>query len=311
MVFIVLGLYQPNLQLLEQQLRSLSAQTYTSFQVLLACDGPLTAEAQEVLNAVQDDRFFQLPFEDNVGVHANFARGLQSALTRSPREDDLFAFCDQDDVWHPDKLARQVDLMTRHPECGLCHCDARVIDELGNEVATSVFAYEARSKRQGLLDLLVMNSVTGMTCLARKPIAQSAAGFPMSGTREMLHDHWVALVAAAQSRVVFLDHVLVDYVQHSANALGARSPSNQTVVVRNVLFAGRKYWARCKRQFVWRSTAVEALEAVPGASEALRKADIRGMAGAARLLNHMISRWFSGEHRQAAQAWRLLAGKFF
>ncbi len=308
-VYIVLGIYEPNLQLLERQLRSIQSQTYDHVEVLLALDGPLAPEARQLIAQLRDDRFVELPYADNVGVHMNFARGLKAALAKSDHANDLFAFCDQDDVWHPDKLTRQVELLASRPECGLCHCDARLVDGDGQQIAPSLFAYENRSKRQGLLDLLVMNSVTGMTSLATKRIAQSASGFPMSDTREMLHDHWLALVAARQGEVAFLDEVLVDYTQHSTNQLGAHEQPSPMLPIRNVLFGGAEYWRRCKRQYAWRVCALRALDDKSFVSQQAKGADIRGWTGAARLFRHMVLRWLSGEFRQAAQSWRLLAGK--
>lgn len=309
-VFIVLGVYRPSARLLEQQLRSLRAQTYPRFRVLLVCDGPLADDAQPILDVKDDTRFTRLMFQDNVGVHANFARGLRAALEQSDHTHDLFAFCDQDDVWHPGKLAKQVELMQTQPHCGLCHCDARLVDAAGREVSPSMFAHEARSKRQGLLDLLVMNSVTGMTCVMRKDVAQAAAGFPMQDTPELLHDHWTSLVSAAQSEVVFLDLALVDYVQHAENVLGARHPAARSAFSSNLLLGGRPYWRRCKRQYIWRAAALDALEQMPDTSDAVRRADIRGAGGIVRLLAHLWQMWLANEHRQAAQTWRLLAGKF-
>ncbi len=212
-------------------------------------------------------------------------------------------------MWHQDKVARQVDLLTEQSECGLCHCDARVVDQAGNVIAASLFDYEERSKKFDLMDLLVMNSVTGMTSLATKPIAEMACRFPMSGTDEILHDHWLALVAAAQSNVVFLDQVLVDYVQHGANQLGARNRSSARASMHNLLFGGPDYWQRCKRQYAWRKHTLQALSAACKASNSLQTADITGWRGGVRLFSHMVSSWMAGQARQAAQCWRLLAGK--
>ncbi len=131
----------------------------------------------------------------------------------------------------------------------------------------------------------------------------------MRESDEMLHDHWLALVAAAQSRVVFLDRVLVDYVQHGANQLGARPAPHGRSPMHNIVFGGRDYWARCKHQYSWRRQALEALERSVGTSGTLHRADIRGFLGAARLFRQMVSAQITGHSRQAAQCWRLLAGK--
>ncbi|MEM8645947.1 MAG: glycosyltransferase [Pseudomonadota bacterium] len=309
MVYIVLGVYNPSPALFEQQLRSLLGQSHGRFLVLLTEDGPQAPEVAALVSSLGDDRLVRLEFPDTVGVHANYARGVGQALKRSRQSDDLFAFCDQDDTWHPEKLARQIAHLTAHPACGLCHCDARVVDVDGAGLAPSLFAFEQRSKRFGLLDLLIMNAVTGMTALTTKPVMHAAHDFPVAHTREILHDHWVALVAAAESAVGFLDEPLVDYVQHTENELGARDQKEARRPGWNLLFGGTDYWERCKRQYAWRVEIYEALTAVSGEQRPVSDADITGWPGGVRLLQHMMGSWARGQRRQAAQSWRLLAGK--
>lgn len=309
MIYIVLGVFNPVLGLLQHQLASLLGQTHTRFQVLLTEDGPVTPEAEALLASLSDERLVRLRFSSSVGVHANYARGVVEALKRSEHDDDLFAFCDQDDVWHPEKLARQVAFLADRPGCGLCHCDARVVGQDGSGIAPSLFAYEQRSKRFGLLDLLVMNAVTGMTCLATKTMMSAASSFPMAHAKEILHDHWLALVAAAETEVAFLDEALVDYVQHTENELGARDQAGARKPGWNLLFGGADYWARCRRQYAWRMEVLKALAVVGCAPERLKQADMSGLRGGNMLLKHMVAAWGSGHQRQAAQTWRLLAGK--
>lgn len=308
-VFIVLGVFNPDLPLFEQQLSSLLTQSFQSVRILLVLDGPQNPDVTALATSFQDERIEVIAHSTNVGVHSNFARGLAAALERSRNEADFFAFCDQDDEWHPAKVARQVELMRADPDCGLCHCDARVVDGAGVVIAESMFAYERRSKTCALMDLLVMNSVTGMTAMTTREVAQLACPFPMSGTKEILHDHWLALVAAAHSKVVFLDETLVDYVQHEANELGARAPSHDRIPGSNLLFGGTHYWKRCRRQYTWRRETHQALANVCEASEDLHAADLDGWSGGIGLVKHLASTYVSGQSRQAAQTWRLLAGK--
>ncbi len=309
MIYIVLGVYRPVLSLFEQQLRSILRQSHTHFQVLLTEDGPQEPEVGALVASLNDERLVRLEHSNTLGVHANYARGVEEALRRSRQGDDLFAFSDQDDVWYPEKLARQVAHLALHPACGLCHCDARVVSMAGETLAPSLFAFEQRSKDFTLLNLLVMNAVTGMTCVINKPIMHAACSFPMMQTREILHDHWLALVAAAESTVLFLDEPLVDYVQHTENELGARDQSHARTPGWNLLFGGAGYWKRCKRQYTWRANTYQALTDASTRARTLRSADITGWLGGAKLVTHMMAAWSRGHSRQAAQTWRLLAGK--
>jgi glycosyltransferase involved in cell wall biosynthesis len=314
-IFIVLGVFRPDLHLFRRQVESILAQRHRAIDVLVCADGPLEEEVASFLRALGDTRMHLLAFDSNVGVHANFARGLREALHRSTSDGDLFAYCDQDDVWHPSKLEKQVARFA-DANVSLCHTDARVVSRDGSEVAPSLLAYESRARTASLTDLLVMNSVTGMTAVFRRDVAAAAASFPQVRSSHVLHDLWTALVASLLGRIVLIDEPLVDYVQHGDSVLGAqawrgRLPENRAVL------AGRRYLLRCYRQYLWRRNTFRELQqefaAAPAASARMRRAPARWLfdrgttryAGLALVLGHALR----GQRRQADQVWRLMRGK--
>jgi hypothetical protein len=314
-VFIVLGVFRPDVHLLRRQVGSLLAQRHGVFDVLVCADGPLEHDIASFLLWPGDPRIHLLTFDANVGVHANFARGLGEALRRSTCESDLFAYCDQDDVWHPAKLEKQVARFA-DADVSLCHADARIVSRDGREVAPSLFAFESRARTASLTDLLVMNSVTGMTAVFRRDVATAASGFPLVRSRHVLHDHWTALVASLLGRVVLIDEPLVDYVQHGESVLGAqawrgRLPENRRLV------AGKRYLLSCYRQYLWRRNTFRELRrefAGASAASARLKAAPAGWlfdCATSRYAGFALSLAYAlkGHRRQADQVWRLMRGK--
>jgi glycosyltransferase involved in cell wall biosynthesis len=313
-VFVVLSLFRPDEELLDRQVRSLVGQSHRGIEVLACADGPLEGKAATLLAGIGDSRIRLVAFDRNVGVHANFARGLREALARSDRETDLFAFCDQDDFWHPTKLEQQVACLG-DPDVSLCHSDARVVARDGRELAPSLFDYESRSRSATLTDLLVMNSVTGMTAAFRRDVARAASGFPLARSRYVLHDHWTALVASLFGRIHLIDKPLVDYVQHDDSVLGARSWGRGAGDRR--LCADRRYLLRCYRQYLWRRDAYGALRKAfadtPDVAARIGVAPVKRLfdCGASRYAGLALSLRYlmRGERRQADQVWRLERGK--
>jgi len=107
MVSVVIPTYNRGHVVL-RALESVLAQTYRDLDVLVVDDGS-TDDTAARLGAVTDPRVRYVP-RPHGGVSATRNAGV--ALARG----DLVAFLDSDDAWKPDKLAREVDFLARHPE---------------------------------------------------------------------------------------------------------------------------------------------------------------------------------------------------
>ena len=187
--------------------------------------------------------------------------GSLSPSGQSP-SGQYYMFADQDDVWHPDKVEKTLAAM-REAEAAasgdaeaaavsgetavseddekaensactvplLVHCDMRVVDEEEQEIAPSYVKYQQMSpERCGLNQLLVQNNVTGGAMMMNEALVQLILSRPLP-RHAVMHDHWIALAAAAFGKVIFLDEALYDYRQHGSNVLGAAKGSR----VREVL----------------------------------------------------------------------------
>lgn len=142
---------------------------------------------------------------------------------------NLIALSDQDDAWHPERLARVAAEFERRPELLLLHTDARLVGASGQDLGESLFhALEVKSfeldwiHRGNAFDVFLRrNLVTGATTVFRRTLLAHAAPFPV----EWLHDEWLAIIAAAVGRVDALEARLIDYRQHESNQIGARRDS--------------------------------------------------------------------------------------
>lgn len=156
----------------------------------------------------------------SLGVTKNFEQAVMLC------HGDLVALCDQDDVWHPKRLARMVSEFQRRPDLLLLHTDARLVGAGGEDLKESLFdALEVRTSEisrihggQAFDIFLRRNLVTGATTLFRKSLLGSAFPFPT----EWLHDEWLAIIASSVGRVDVHEGRLIDYRQHENNQIGAQ-----------------------------------------------------------------------------------------
>ena len=133
--------------------------------------------------------------------------------------------CDQDDRWDRDKaevlLGRMGRLEARHGRDTplLVHSDLRLIDAAGTVRHRSFHRHQTLNpQRDGLLDLALQNTVTGCATLVNRACLSAALPFPDAA---VLHDWWLALVAAGLGALDYDPVARLGYRQHGANVVGA------------------------------------------------------------------------------------------
>lgn len=218
-ISIVLAVHNGS-RFLREQLDSLLRQTLP-FSELILCDDDSEDGSAEILEAYarRDARIRLIRNRPALGLSGNFERGLREASGA------YLALCDQDDLWHPRKLERQMAAMRRARAEGrrgiLVHSDLRLIDEAGNEIAPSYFARRAYRfpRNRAVGRLLGQGGVMGNTILMDRELLERALPFP-PGLK--YHDYWLGIIAELFGTRVTLEEALVDYRIHRDN-LSAKS----------------------------------------------------------------------------------------
>ena len=153
---------------------------------------------------------------------------------------DYSAFSDQDDVWHEEKLAKMMSRMLEaEAERGrdvpiLVFCDSVVTDETLHPMPGTLISRSGVNVRRGLRfeRLLMQNFISGHAMLMNAALRRKVGDIPQDA---IMHDYWVALVAAAFGTISFLNEPLVMYRQHSSQALGAASKCHSAAGFRSRL----------------------------------------------------------------------------
>lgn len=209
---------------LDEQLRSLAAQSVSDWRLIARDDGS-SDDTPALLRAFRDrhpDRVAIL--EDDLG-RLGACRNYGHLLARS--DADYVAFCDQDDVWIPEKLERSLKTMQRLEAAEgserpiLVFTDLAVVDQELKPIGSSLWAYQ-RLDPNGCRDvsrLMLQNVATGCTMLLNRALIEKALPLP---ERAFMHDWWIALVASAFGVADFISEPTVRYRQHGNNVLGAR-----------------------------------------------------------------------------------------
>ena len=235
-VQVAMAVYKPDMAALRRQVASILDQQGCAVRLTLFADGPMPQlPALEALVG-EDERLALVAFPENRGAAATFMEGL-AHLAAQPDAPGHFAFADQDDVWDADKLALSLERLAA-TGADAVHADCRVAGPTLEPIAPSVFALERRNLTPSLTELFFRNNATGMTMVMDAALARQAAALRHLRPQGWLHDHLVAVLAAAGRGLAVLDRPVVSYIQHGANEVGARAPSARLTASGGFMRAG-------------------------------------------------------------------------
>jgi glycosyltransferase involved in cell wall biosynthesis len=214
-----------------QAIRSVLAQSFTDYELVVAEDGASdgTAEVVESIGAGAL-RHVRLPHTGRPSVTRNV--GLAAA------GGTYIAFLDDEDVWRADKLERQVALLEATERVGFVYSDLRFLHTDGT-ASESVIAPD--QIREGLIfdDLLDECAIATSTVLARRSLLDRVGGFNEALETFEAYDLWLRLAWVA--RAAFIPAPLVLRRRHPAALEERRAIASLEDAIRSLLAADARF----------------------------------------------------------------------
>ena len=204
---------------LPAQLESLARQTRPPAELVI-CDDCSADRTIEII----EEFIARAPFpvrlarnERRLGFLNNFMRAAHGC------QSGLIAFCDQDDVWQPEKLAVMEPLFD-DPQVMLAYHNATLTNARGAAIGRlyggtgGIRVYEPLTRDPWLV-------IPGFMQVFRRQLTQythlHAGSYDVDWPgRPLSHDRWFAFLASVLGRIVYVGRPLVQYRQHHANAFG-------------------------------------------------------------------------------------------
>jgi Glycosyltransferases involved in cell wall biogenesis len=196
---------------LREQIESIISQTYKEWELTVRDDGSSDNTVQILEQYCVKDNRITIIKGKNVGVVQSFYELVKYDSS------DYYFFCDQDDVWLPEKLEIILKEAKKHDNSKpiLYHNDLKVVNNK-LETIREKFARPVNEFSQEL----VRNFVTGCASAINAPLAE------LWDTTDnvIMHDYFLAQIASFTGKTVFIDKPLQLYRQHENNVWGLHKP---------------------------------------------------------------------------------------
>lgn len=210
-ILILLSTFNGHL-FLPELLNSLYCQEEIVFEILVRDDGS-TDDTKNILRQY-NNRYGNITVVEgkNIGARKSFLELIKMASKRN--DFDYAAFCDQDDVWLPQKLSAAVTLMQQE-NTEFYYSPYQLV----NQNLKKLSSYNQFIPIKNLATSLVYNSVTGCTIVCTKKIIEWAS--EAHPEHIMMHDSWIFKVALAHQCGISIDsRGYILYRQHGDNVIG-------------------------------------------------------------------------------------------
>ena len=235
MISVILTTYN-GAQFVIEQLRSLLTQTLPADEVLILDDCSTDGTAEIVMRFINENRLSKWTLTvnlENVGYRKNFAKGLSQATG------DIIFLCDQDDVWHKNKIERTYAVFSEHPDAMSVNTSFRVIDIHSRQNnALDILKFQEGRSNYSLIplvldhgtvtkirsvhisppSLLIRSNISPGCTMAVRAVVKNRY---LAYTENMIpHDWELNIIADSMDGMYFLNDELIDYRIHENNTIG-------------------------------------------------------------------------------------------
>lgn len=216
MITILLSTYNGE-SFLAEQLESLVQQKGVTMRILIRDDGSHDSTT-DIIRHWQSlyPQFIDFIQGINVGFAMSFTHLLQIAMNKYP-ETEYFAFCDQDDVWLPDKLQKAMEQLDSEPvNIPVTYCsNTRLVD---NNLQFIRMCWKESEVHLTKERALIQSFATGCTMVFNRKAAETY----VSHLPEVIkvHDFLMYQLCMFLGKVVYDENSYILYRQHGNNQIG-------------------------------------------------------------------------------------------
>ncbi|UWQ15778.1 glycosyltransferase family 2 protein [Aliiroseovarius sp. M344] len=234
---------------LQAQLESIALQDFSDWSLIVSDDNS-TDDTRKIIEEFagegHDVTLLDGPYH---GAGANFMSLLKRYRDHITTQTCL-AFCDQDDVWLPDRLSRGIAALGSLEEnVPTLYCSRTWLTDAGLNVRRMS---APRPRRLSFRNALVQNVASGNTILLNPAASQLVADASHEPKAVVVHDWWVyQIISGVGGKLIHDNEPTLMYRQHDDNEIGANDGARAKLKRVSMLLSGN--------YAVWNKTNIAAL----------------------------------------------------
>lgn len=196
-------------EFIKDTLESILNQTYRNYEIIVVDDGS-TDGSTDNSKGVLDS------FKDKIRYFYQANEGISGARNRAIKESkgEYIALLDQDDIWYPEKLEKQVEVMNQNLDAGIVYSDCYYVNKKG-DILYRVFEKQRAYSGWIFKNLFIENFIPIPTVLIRKKILDEVGLFDKRYS--FAEEYELFLRIARIYPVEYIDEPLAGYRIHDKN----------------------------------------------------------------------------------------------
>lgn len=201
---------------LVRAIESVQDQTYKDIEIFVISDGYDKETNDVVMEKMKCDS--RINYLVNEGKHgANVVRNIGIENCRG----DYVAFLDDDDIWYPTKLEKQLQIFEQNSKLGLVGCAIRVVYVEKNTSYNTIFKDVGDLSQK----ILFGNCIGSTSCVViRKEVIKKCGMFDETLPARQDYDYWIRI--CQEYEVDFVKEVQLDYYVYPSEVKSAQISSS-------------------------------------------------------------------------------------
>ena len=238
-VAIILAYYDGHL-FIKDQLHSIFEQSHKALHVFLCDDQskkPFSLDNLQ-LDSKQLSKLSFTTHSQNIGPTKNFLNPLENITEKF----DYFAFSDQDDIWHEDKIEKAIAKLSKVPRNTPALYCART--EIVDVSAKNILRNSPLFSRPPSFENALVQSIGGGNTMVFNRVAKNLITDSSLNLDVLYHDWWIYQIISGVGGYIFCDpEPCLKYRQHNLNIAGSNNSLRARLIrIRKLLQGHFRKW---------------------------------------------------------------------